>query len=276
MMRVDGHGAHALLEEFYARWAESKVPPPAKALPRPTDVEAKGNMFVQISRQWPLDAAPGQILRAYIKAIGRATRYIYIENQYWTSSALTDAIVQRLNDEEAPGLQIVIVLPSKAEDVGAAQAIVPEQWFQLNRIRVNSGPGKLLIYQLFRKIPSSAAYVGVYIHAKLAIIDDRWMTVGSANTNNRSMILDAECNAQIAHSEFVSTIRKKIWSELLDDKVGSADEPNLAIEQGLRRIGVKNRQAKLAGDQLQGLIAPFDMETPPRWPRPPEKLRKYI
>ena len=38
---------------------------------------------------------------------------------------------------------------------------------------------------------------GVYVHAKIGIVDDRWLTIGSANLNNRSAGLDTEVEVDV-------------------------------------------------------------------------------
>lgn len=275
MLRVEGHAAHALLEEFYARWAQSPQAPPPKKLPKPTDVVAKGKLYVQVSRMWPKDPVPGQVLKAYVKAFTRATKYIYVENQYWTHEGLTDLLIQRLGEEV--GLRVVIVLPLKPEEEGTiAQWIIAEQYHQLERMMSRFGFDRVMVYQLFRKHPARDEYYNVYVHAKLAIVDDRWLTVGSSNTNNRSLSLcDSESNVQLAHAEHVTKIRKAVWKEMVGGPEGEADDPSLAIEQGFRRIGVRNEQARRSGEPLTGLILPNRLDEA-RGKRPPVWARKYI
>jgi phosphatidylserine/phosphatidylglycerophosphate/cardiolipin synthase-like enzyme len=45
--------------------------------------------------------------------------------------------------------------------------------------------------------PVTAAGEDIYVHAKIMIVDDRVIRVGSANLNNRSMGLDSECDVTI-------------------------------------------------------------------------------
>lgn len=274
MVQVDGHAAHALLEEFYARWAQSPPAPPPKVLPKPTDVVAKGKMFVQVSRMWPKDPVPGQVLKAYEKAFAKASKYIYVENQYWTHPGITDLLIQRLSEDSPP--KLIIVLPFKPEEEGkVAQWIVAEQYFHLNRLMSRFGFDKVMVYQLFRKHPSRNEYFNVYVHAKLAIVDDRWMTVGSTNTNNRSLSLcDSESNVQFAHEEHVTRVRKQIWKEMVGPD-GEGSDPLVAIEQGFRRIGVRNEQARREGREMTGLVLPNRLDEA-AGKRPPEWARKYL
>jgi hypothetical protein len=72
-----------------------------------------------------------------------------------------------------------------------------------------------------------------YIHAKLMIVDDRFLTVGSANLTNRSMVLDTELNLSVeapdAHDALARSIRG-VRASLLAEHTGG---PEIAIVIGL-------------------------------------------
>ncbi|WP_405124852.1 phospholipase D-like domain-containing protein [Ralstonia pseudosolanacearum] len=51
----------------------------------------------------------------------------------------------------------------------------------------------------------------VYVHAKLMIVDDVFMTLGSANINTRSMQVDSELNICHEHSGVTQPLRKRLW-----------------------------------------------------------------
>ncbi|MGC5831622.1 phospholipase D-like domain-containing protein [Ralstonia pseudosolanacearum] len=52
----------------------------------------------------------------------------------------------------------------------------------------------------------------VYVHAKLMIVDDVFMTLGSANINTRSMQVDSELNICHEHSRVTAPLRKRLWN----------------------------------------------------------------
>ena len=56
----------------------------------------------------------------------------------------------------------------------------------------------------------------VYVHAKLAVVDDRWLTVGSANLNDHSLFNDTEVNLALYDSEVARTTRERLWAEHLE------------------------------------------------------------
>ena len=72
--------------------------------------------------------------------------------------------------------------------------------FALAGIAANSGPG---------------AYQNVYVHAKIALVDDVWSTIGSANIGNRSFFGDTELNASFWHRPTVPALRRELLLEHL-------------------------------------------------------------
>lgn len=272
MAKLTGPAAYRVLEEFDRRWAMAGMGRlrrvPFRQVPR------TGPLFVQTSHTYPIGFGGGdrQILAVYQRAISRARHYVYVENQYWTSEALTDALIARLRDNA--DLQVVIVLPGRAEDPGVGAVIGSEQWFQLSRLWAVAGTTRVRAYSLHKKHPSRSGYVNVYVHAKLAIVDDLWATIGSANTNNRSMIVDTECNAQIAHRPTVTAIRKAAWRELLDSTGGEADDAVAAIRDGFHVTGETNQGLMELDEELAGLIVP--LRQPSELPRPPASIRPLL
>ena len=54
-------------------------------------------------------------------------------------------------------------------------------------------------------------------HAKLMIVDDRFLTVGSANINDRSFEYEDEINLAVVDPDWVRTQRLRLWREHLHD-----------------------------------------------------------
>jgi phosphatidylserine/phosphatidylglycerophosphate/cardiolipin synthase-like enzyme len=55
----------------------------------------------------------------------------------------------------------------------------------------------------------------LYVHAKIGIVDDRWLTIGSANLNAHSFFNDTEVNVQVSDRELARATRLRLWSEHL-------------------------------------------------------------
>ena len=79
--------------------------------------------------------------------------------------------------------------------------------------------GRLRLYH-----PVTAGGGPIYVHAKLLVVDDEVLHVGSSNMNNRSMRLDTECDVTIdarldgnAHAALgIARIRSGLLAEHLD------------------------------------------------------------
>ena len=128
--------------------------------------------------------------KLYLDAIAAARRFIYIENQYFTSTSVGNALASRLREDDGP--EVVIVQPRRK--VG---------WLERSTMEV-------LRSRLFKILREADVHhrLGVFyphvegldeediivVHSKLLIVDDRLLRVGSANLSNRSMGLDTECD----------------------------------------------------------------------------------
>jgi phosphatidylserine/phosphatidylglycerophosphate/cardiolipin synthase-like enzyme len=134
------------------------------------------------------------ILEAYQRAIHNAERFIYFENQYFTSPDIVDALVQRLNDTSKPKLQLIFVLNLKPDLPG-----YPGR--QIDIINQLKGPvskhgHQMGVYTMWTRdetpilgSPGKTKFeiMPIYVHSKVAIIDDAWATVGTANLDGTSM-----------------------------------------------------------------------------------------
>ena len=133
------------------------------------------------------------ILEAYERAINNAERFIYIENQYFTSPEIIDALLGRMKDTSKPTLQIIIVVPVRPDLPG-----YPDQHVQnIHQLRATaeSKGHQLGVFTMWTRTekPGSSGtnksfeIMPIYVHSKVAIIDDKWATVGSANLDGTSM-----------------------------------------------------------------------------------------
>jgi phosphatidylserine/phosphatidylglycerophosphate/cardiolipin synthase-like enzyme len=201
-LAVTGTVARSLLDLFVERWrratgeqldpnaliAPHDPPAPLVTLPMPRARLALARTMAGEEAQ--------EIKDQYVRAIRTAKRFIYCETQYVTSCAIRDALVERMRDPKRPKLDIVFVLPFKPEGfkegvtVGLPQA---DTLAELARCAEETGH-RLGVYNVAgRRADGTEAHV--YIHSKLMIVDDTFMTIGSANLMNRSMTLDSELNA---------------------------------------------------------------------------------
>ena len=81
----------------------------------------------------------------------------------------------------------------------------------INAAREGGDESRFLACTLFQPHGKS-----VYVHAKVGIVDDAWMTVGSANLNEHSLFNDTEVNVVLRDSDFIRAARLRLWEEHLE------------------------------------------------------------
>jgi phospholipase D1/2 len=105
------------------------------------------------------------------------------------------------------------------------------------------------------------AYREVYIHSKLMLIDDVFVTVGSANISQRSMSVDSEINIAATGHATVSELRERVFSLHSGENVlGSSNREEIVdVFDDWEKQMNKNRAIQLEGNEnLQGFLLPFE------------------
>jgi len=195
--------ADVLRELFEDRWARTAGP--KLALPdcrngtlasySPREGLPLGASAVAFSRT---DArGPRQSVReiesVFLEAIAAAERLLYIETQYFSSHAISEALLARMRQPERPALEIVIVVNAKPEALKEELAVGLRQTKILSQLTQTAGAfGHQLGIYGSRCDGDAPDRLATYIHSKLLIVDDRLLSVGSANWTNRSMGVDTE------------------------------------------------------------------------------------
>jgi phosphatidylserine/phosphatidylglycerophosphate/cardiolipin synthase-like enzyme len=113
----------------------------------------------------------------------------------------------------------------------------------------------------------------LYVHAKIGIVDDRWLTIGSANLNAHSFFNDTEVNVQVCDRALARRTRLRLWSEHLglpeDQIAGDPTEvvdrlwiPTARRERERRRTGQRRehrlRELTPRSRKLERLLGPMD------------------
>ena len=198
---VDGDVALAIGELARNRWrsATGKQLPSA---PRQLKLWPEGleptveNVDVAIARTQPElneQKEVFEIQSLYLDAISRAEETIYIETQYLASPTIADAIIRRLRQPVGP--EIILVLPKSTEGWLEHKAMDGARRTLLHKLWDSDEYGRFAAYY-----PVTAAEKPIYVHAKILIIDDRLLRIGSSNLNNRSMTFDTECDLALESS----------------------------------------------------------------------------
>jgi phosphatidylserine/phosphatidylglycerophosphate/cardiolipin synthase-like enzyme len=88
----------------------------------------------------------------------------------------------------------------------------------------------------------------IYVHAKIAIVDDRWLTLGSANLNEHSLFNDTEMNVVAHDGALARQTRQRLWAEHLElaaDKI--PDDPVRAIDELWKPISAEQLERRSNG-----------------------------
>ena len=163
---------------------------------------------------WP---ATLEIEQLYLDMIARARHSIYAESQYFASRRVAEAIAHRL--EEADGPDIVIINPLTADGWLEPIAMDSARARLFETLRKRDVHGRLRMFHVY-----TAGGEPIYIHAKILVIDDTMLKVGSSNLNNRSLRLDTECDVVIDVTQpgnegcgpAITAIRDDLIAEHLD------------------------------------------------------------
>jgi phosphatidylserine/phosphatidylglycerophosphate/cardiolipin synthase-like enzyme/uncharacterized membrane protein YdjX (TVP38/TMEM64 family) len=201
VMAVDGDAARALDDLVRERWVRatgqdlkrisaSEDPWPESLPVAVTDTD------VAIARTVaPMDdeAPVAEVLQLYLDMVAAAKRTIYIENQYFTSTALSDALVERLAEPDGP--EVIAVLRLSTQGWLEAPTMGTLRTVMLKKLREADRYGRFHAY--FPHIPGLPEGQCCDLHSKLLIVDDEYLRIGSANFSNRSMGLDTECDVAL-------------------------------------------------------------------------------
>lgn len=145
---------------------------------------------IGIARTIPVmaDQEPvAEIESLFLKQIASARRCVYIESQYFASRRIAEAIARRLQDDDGP--EFVIINPLTAEGWLQPLAMDTARARLMKALKGLDRHGRLAMYH-----PVTAGSEPIYVHAKIMVVDDTSIRIGSANLNNRSMALDTECD----------------------------------------------------------------------------------
>jgi phosphatidylserine/phosphatidylglycerophosphate/cardiolipin synthase-like enzyme len=238
------------------------VPAPARA----------GDITVQLLRTIPeqvYDRIRGGafgILEGYMRALHSARELVYLESQFFWLPEIVDLLSVKLRDPPSDRFRVVVLLPSKPnngeEDTRGMLAHLAD---------ADSGRGRFLATTIDAMTGSTVDQL--YVHAKIGIVDDRWLTIGSANINAHSFFNDTEVNVQFYDQALARETRLRLWSEhleLAEDQI--AGDPTdvvdrlwipIARREGDRQRAGQRREHRLreltpSSRKVERLLGPMD------------------
>jgi phosphatidylserine/phosphatidylglycerophosphate/cardiolipin synthase-like enzyme len=90
----------------------------------------------------------------------------------------------------------------------------------------------------------------LYVHAKVGIVDDRWLTVGSANLNAHSLLNDTEMNVVCDDPQLARDTRVRLWAEHLELDPGTVAgaDPCAMVDEHWIPIAQEQLRRRTAGE----------------------------
>ena len=199
-----------------------------------------------------------EIESLYLDLIASARRHIYAESQYFASRRIAEAIAKRLS--EADGPEIVIINPARADGWLEQQAMDTARAQLFQALKQRDPHDRLRLYH-----PVTTGGHPIYVHAKILVIDDRVLRVGSSNFNNRSLGLDTECDVALAANDEITAGRiAAIRDGLIAEHLGT---DTLSVARTLRETGslIATIEAlRTSGRTLRDYIVP-DLAAVEEW-----------
>ena len=200
---------------------------------------------------FPIDAGEQSVLEQYLAAIDGAVHSVYLENQFLHSLD----VLPRLEAALARGVVVTFVAPGvPMRDIRAARADPRAAPFFAQLEALGRHPNFTLAG--LAASCGGGRYEDVYVHAKAALVDDRWVTIGSTNVAGRSFHADTELNVSFWDAGAARALRVTLLREHLDVDTDSLDDrAALAVFQEVARA---NRDRRRRGEPLQGLAVALD------------------
>jgi phosphatidylserine/phosphatidylglycerophosphate/cardiolipin synthase-like enzyme len=190
-LQIKGSALDALNETFRLHWNFATPAGGATLGPAAPASPEQANVGVQVvrslagnSRYDDFPHGETSILESYLRAIGQATNYIYLENQYFTCQEIADALVLRL--KQCDTLEVIFLTNNKVDIPGYSHW----QPQTIEHVLTGLSPTerqRIGFFTIWSSQLGGTVVCRNYIHSKVAIIDDCWATVGSANMDGDSL-----------------------------------------------------------------------------------------
>jgi phosphatidylserine/phosphatidylglycerophosphate/cardiolipin synthase-like enzyme len=216
--RIEGPLVRDVADHLTMRWREVT----GATIELACDDATRGDVRAQFVRTVPNDvysALPRgdfRILEAYVRALRSAQQLIYLESQFLWSPEIVSILKAKLRDPPSDEFRLVVLLPRRPNNGK------DDTRGQLGVLADADRDQRLLACTLYQ--PGHLEQV--YVHAKIGIVDDRWLCIGSANLNEHSFYNDSEACVITTDETLVRETRLRLWREHLrsDDVDGDPHE----------------------------------------------------
>ena len=266
--RVRGAAVADVAAHFAARWHEVT----GEHVEDPSPPAAAGDVELQVVRTVPekiydfLPEGDFRIVEAYTRALRSAREFVYLESQFLWSAQVVEILADKLREPPSHGFRIVVLLPAKPNngaDTTRGQLGV--------LAAADDGAGRFLATTISAR--SGELSGPLYVHAKIGIVDDAWLTIGSANLNEHSFFNDTEMNVVTCDPTIARETRLRLWAEHLERSPAEvAGEPAGVIDNLWRPIAGEQLERRKRGEssthrlselpgvsrRSMGLLGPID------------------
>jgi len=246
-MCVDGEAAAVLAELARERWLRATgrrtqaVKVASDPWPRCVEPDLRDTCVGVVRTVPSCDGRPEvrEVEALYRESIAAAQRWIYIENQYLTSGRIADWLAARLREPRGP--EIVVVGPRRNAGWLEESTMGALRDRAVRALRSVDEHDRLRV--LYPHVPGLADDQVLNVHAKVMVVDDDLVRVGSSNLSNRSLGLDSECDLAIEASGR-EPVRRRI----------AAFRADLLAEH----LGVERRDVELELARTGSLVATIE------------------
>lgn len=191
-IRIEGPAVAALQMVFIDGWESQKAGELVERNYFP-QLQPAGDRIVRVLASSPV--SNHEIYRAYVMAMQQATKSIHLTAAYFVPDV---QIVAALKDAAARGIDVKLVL-SGVSDSGLVRHAGQSFYAELLAAGVK-------LFQLKVSV----------LHAKTAVIDGVWSTVGSTNLDTRSFLHNNEVNVIVLGDEFGASMESAFAEDLRD------------------------------------------------------------
>lgn len=223
MVRIEGPMVQDVEAVVAARWEASRTAgalfaenaTPFTVLPRPAEPAA--GVLSQLVVTLPEPVAEMSIRETHAKAFAQARDYIYIEDQYFRAPLMQDVIVARML--EVPDLRLIVV----TKEVGTLDGGLKFTYLGDALLRALFPDRYLLLVLKTADLVTEVGtffdtvdvhLVNVDVHSKIRIVDDRYVSLGSCNFNNRGYLFEGEMNVSIFDENVGRDTRERVFAQI--------------------------------------------------------------
>jgi phosphatidylserine/phosphatidylglycerophosphate/cardiolipin synthase-like enzyme len=247
-VRIEGPAVADVAEHFRMRWWEvtGEKLRPASTPGKSGDIEAQIVRTVPERIYGAVPRGDFRILESYIGALRGARELIYLENQFLWSPEIATILRDKLRRPPSDEFRMLVVLPVRANTgTDDTRGTLGEL------VEADDGAGRFLACTLYAR--HGALSDPVYVHAKVGIVDDAWLTVGSANLNDHSLFNDTEMNVVTHDPQLAFETRLRLWAEHLElPQDDIATKPaSVVIDEHWKPISAEQLDRLQAGEPLE-------------------------